>query len=449
MIHTRQPIGRAGPPALDARYPGGLPASQYHDNDFTVDYSRAPQPHYVPSQTSSHHNVQYPRYDNAIDLRPATMDPSMAALMATLRNNGSPYQPNMALPMEEEIYQQHRPSQAHLVNTDSLDFNQGYGDHVRGSQPRMDYTATEEYILRAHAESAAQRRRPPPLDLSHRRRGSSISSTNIAIGLRAHRAQAATIQLPPSQSNFQSNTSGHQPTISEDDFHANPGENYIVNRPPASLDDGSQNATARPMRGAQAPPMNARLSREPTFVQPQQIVQSHVPSSQYPVRNVHQHVHMRSTTLPPRSSSNQHQHQRHAQHSSMSIPIINKMRGSQQQQPHHHLSRGSLVNKAISINDPVGIYDDDHTAGSISQHTAHNYDSKVHFDNPRPYHTRGTHIYDLDQTSPSVVSPALTYASQSPSTLSPATPFFGSFANPADGFERSGLENKKVRAGSH
>ncbi|KAG8216591.1 hypothetical protein J3R82DRAFT_6776 [Butyriboletus roseoflavus] len=46
--------------------------------------------------------------------------------------------------------------------------------------------------------------------------------------------------------------------------------------------------------------------------------------------------------------------------------------------------------------------------------------------------------------SPAVISPALTYSSRTPSTLSPATPFFGSFAGSQDAFEVMTMENEDV-----
>lgn len=46
--------------------------------------------------------------------------------------------------------------------------------------------------------------------------------------------------------------------------------------------------------------------------------------------------------------------------------------------------------------------------------------------------------------SPAVVSPALTYSSRTPSTLSPATPFFGSFGGGQDAFEVVTVENEDV-----
>ncbi|KAG2068535.1 hypothetical protein BDR04DRAFT_1232759 [Suillus decipiens] len=59
--------------------------------------------------------------------------------------------------------------------------------------------------------------------------------------------------------------------------------------------------------------------------------------------------------------------------------------------------------------------------------------------------------FENDMRSPSLVSPALTYSSRTPSTLSPATPFFGSFNGSPETFEYApddGEMVEKVKAGS-
>ncbi|KAG2340807.1 hypothetical protein BDR05DRAFT_1002199 [Suillus weaverae] len=59
--------------------------------------------------------------------------------------------------------------------------------------------------------------------------------------------------------------------------------------------------------------------------------------------------------------------------------------------------------------------------------------------------------FENDMRSPTLVSPALTYSSRTPSTLSPATPFFGSFNGSPETFEYApddGEMVKKVKAGS-
>ncbi len=95
--------------------------------------------------------------------------------------------------------------------------------------------ASGEYIMRAHAESAAlaqqqqqqaERRRPAPLDL-RRRRGdeAEFSPANIAVGVRGYRAQAAvgrllspttTLGALPSPTGL----GGMGMGMPEDDFHA-------------------------------------------------------------------------------------------------------------------------------------------------------------------------------------------------------------------------------------
>lgn len=59
--------------------------------------------------------------------------------------------------------------------------------------------------------------------------------------------------------------------------------------------------------------------------------------------------------------------------------------------------------------------------------------------------------FENDMKSPNLVSPALTYSSRTPSTLSPATPFFGSFNGSPETFEYApdnGELVEKVKAGS-
>jgi hypothetical protein len=58
---------------------------------------------------------------------------------------------------------------------------------------------------------------------------------------------------------------------------------------------------------------------------------------------------------------------------------------------------------------------------------------------------------DAEQSSPlsassSLISPTLTYGSQTPATLSPPTPFFGSFNN-AEGSDKNGTGEQQHRSG--
>ncbi|KIY43917.1 hypothetical protein FISHEDRAFT_67676 [Fistulina hepatica ATCC 64428] len=64
--------------------------------------------------------------------------------------------------------------------------------------------------------------------------------------------------------------------------------------------------------------------------------------------------------------------------------------------------------------------------GSYDQHDSTNM-------NTRTYDSHN----NIEHASPPLVSPTLTYSSRTPATMSPATPFFGSFAAQAEGFESS------------
>ncbi|KAG6379886.1 hypothetical protein JVT61DRAFT_10448 [Boletus reticuloceps] len=69
-----------------------------------------------------------------------------------------------------------------------------------------------------------------------------------------------------------------------------------------------------------------------------------------------------------------------------------------------------------------------------------------HTSTPRNFQNLASNIRRIKEglTSPAVVSPALTYSSRTPSTLSPATPFFGSFVGSQDAFEVMTMENVEV-----
>lgn len=61
-------------------------------------------------------------------------------------------------------------------------------------QTRGGYTATEEYIMRAHAESTVQQQQrccPVPLDMARRR----DLGVNINVGVRGYRVQALAVAV--------------------------------------------------------------------------------------------------------------------------------------------------------------------------------------------------------------------------------------------------------------
>ncbi|KDR72738.1 hypothetical protein GALMADRAFT_42644, partial [Galerina marginata CBS 339.88] len=134
-----------------------------------VDYSLAPGR--GGSRARSPYQAQYSHGHGYTPPPPlqasSAMDPAMSALLDSLRTSGVPFQP------------QAPGAGGYGDPTTDLDLNnlQQYG-RTAPAYTRSGYTAMEEYIMRAHAESAAlahaqaqQQRRPAPLDLRRRRGG--------------------------------------------------------------------------------------------------------------------------------------------------------------------------------------------------------------------------------------------------------------------------------------
>jgi hypothetical protein len=282
--------------------------------------------------------------------------------------------------------------------------------------------------------------------------------------------------------------------MSEEDFHASAtavrNEFKQQLRSLAGNGDGEGSGMAQNSSATRHPPrihpahVNARLSQEPSGQYQQQQQQPpqqqeqpvHRPLALSPppasssnndstnpndlVNYQHAGTHMRSTTLPPhRSSSNNQQQQMHRarghyQHSSMSIPAqtlktpqhasVSIMNGNsgvdvggsviyegehEQSQEQQSLSQGSNQQKVV--NHEVGIINA--WTSNSQPNNLHSHGTKSHYSSPNIYSD------DPSSSSPSLISPTLTYSGQTPSTLSPSTPFFGSFNNQAEGFEKGSV----------
>ncbi|KAF8873765.1 hypothetical protein BD779DRAFT_282096 [Infundibulicybe gibba] len=188
--HMRRPQAHfpADPHAL--HYPASEFSSNAHigNTGFAVDYSLAPQRMHTPPLIGT----QQP-YARSAGSR--TMDPTMAALLNSLRNGAVPFQANNPY-AHVDFLAQHYPAIVSNRNTRASmgkeapphlsDFS---SNHQQGLD-RGGYTATEEYILRAHANSNAERRKPPPLDLARRRRDTATNAS-IAMGLQGKRTHGA------------------------------------------------------------------------------------------------------------------------------------------------------------------------------------------------------------------------------------------------------------------
>ena len=359
-------------------------------------HGRGSSPNVYPYQTqqSSNWSSHGPNQGHGHGQPP--MDPTMVALLDSLRGSGVPYKAG------DSDYTQNQRSLGHhlhppphsLQHHNHLGASRSVGD-IPYSRPapaytRSGYTATEEYIMRAHADSAAlaqahaqaqyqqqqqqkaaERRRPAPLDLRRHQRGDEgqdeSAGANIAIGLRGYRTQASIgrvgqeiISPPITSSSSQSVMGGLSSTMSEEDFHASAAavrnEFRQQLRSLAGNCGGDESSRMAPNSShnfyIHPAHVNARLSREPSgqYQQQQQQQSSHQPPQQAQrpppspllpsssnndspnpdddlVNHQHAATHTRSTTLP--------------QHRSSSV------RDSQQQQMHR--SRGHYQHSSMSI----------------------------------------------------------------------------------------------------
>ncbi|KIL57630.1 hypothetical protein M378DRAFT_378564 [Amanita muscaria Koide BX008] len=348
------------------------------------------------------------------------VDPSVLTLLDSLRGS-RPFPGGDYAAREHELQYNIGPRVSHR----SSQILEDLGYTTQQYPLRNGYTPTEEYIMRAHAESAAQRRRPPPLDLYRRRRD---NEANITMGVRGHRAP---ITLQP------------KVFVQSDEFQASAVTNELRSR--AEQLEICPETTLRP------PQANARVPRDSVqskqSLQPQ--VQQSVQSSE-----AHQVGHTRSSTLPHRSTF-PNQHQRHYQHNSMSVASATS--GAHSQDAISAILNSINQNSSISTSRNKAIHHDtadDHATNDhkeISQLTNSNrlsYDNtkgsaRLEYRNARLVRDSSAGI-EVEQPSPSLTSPALTYSSQTPSTLSPVTPFVGSFAS-QEGFEQSGVEVKRAK----
>lgn len=399
---------------------------------FEVDYSLAPgraipvQRMHSPGLNHVGHSQQYSRP------APRGVDPSMTIILDNLRNNNSSFHGSNVV--HYDAYSQHNLAMQNQQNQQYL--TDEYALRSSPIHAKSGYTATEEYIMRAHAES---RHRSTPFDIALQaksRRETEIEATaaSITTGVRGYRTRAAAISL---DRKTQSSTLSEIEPVSimnEDEFHATAIRGH---------DDRSQ--VPNHGIGEQDPDMTVRGSSNPrnTQVVRQTSRPFHTPvlppSAQFnsvTTTDQRHSQHVRSTTFPHRPTPTQHQ--RHQQHSSMSVP------GTGQRTPQH---------AATAVMGQSVLGHDKHEENLEKQTLRREVGNKLHskLQHGSNLTSLNQNSYDMDnQPSPSLISPTLTYSSQTPSTLSPATPFFGSFNSQNEGFDRnSSLEGKKVRVGGH
>ncbi|KAJ3494163.1 hypothetical protein NLJ89_g10864 [Agrocybe chaxingu] len=441
----------------------------------------------------------------------ANMDPAMTALLDSLRANGVPYNGSGAGGYSdirgENDYsrggfggRQQVGHGQHYHGHQQLPTSQSLGDLQQYSRPapaytRSGYTATEEYIMRAHAETAAfaqaqaqqhhqhqqitaERRRPAPLDLQRRRVGEevqddSLAAANISVGVRGYRAQASIgrvgqgLMSPPMSSSSMGsiasmasspmmNMGTMSTSMSKDDFHSSGADRAVggaggrsvtgmLNTRLSREQPGSAPASTTTYHSQQLPrpmpisPLLPSTSNQEMSPNPNDTMAAYQQSAAQ--------MHMRSTTLPQqRTSSIRNQQQGglakgHYQHNSLSMP-------SQPLRTPQHASVAKMAgNGGVDGASQSVIYEGDGqeeqtqreeggTNSSDANTNAHPTQTKTHYSSAM--FSEGDRHASPISPSPSLISPTLTYSSQTPSTLSPATPFFGSFSNTqatGEGFE--------------
>ncbi|KAK6975134.1 hypothetical protein R3P38DRAFT_2749038 [Favolaschia claudopus] len=355
--------------------------SRQHDTAaFEVDYSRAPPMRYPAPQGNAVHNSaldlaslyqQQQRANGSLNTR--GMDPAMASLLQTLQAGGRrdhdmdgmyDFQPRShgALPHHQPQQQQHLAPQPHGITL-----------------PGGGYTPAEEFILRS---AMPLKRRPAPLDLS-------TMDVNIGMGVRGHRAHAATLAVPQQQHHQFEPQMFEEMDLDEEAFHA----------------VGPQQPQPRQVDFNQSQQHQRRLVRGPSSTQ--DFIRTH-PNSQ----TQQQHYNARNNGI--------------SNNSTLRTPAMN-----------NHNNNNMTINTNNSSNVPnhtnnTGIYN------RMNNNRSHN-GSSAGFNHNRSHSRTYSSTLDVDQPSP-----ALTYSSRgSTAAYSPATPFFNSFDEQENNFRATQLQGKK------
>lgn len=346
--------------------------------------------------------------------RDGMMDPTMKTLLESLGGGVDQHQ--------QDYYRmqlEHNSPSSYGQNLNQASINQllqypNYGGSGVASTA-TGYTPAEEYIMRAHVEnvsrqmdiqqhpSAAQRKRPSPLDLGRQvGRRQEDSGADIGVGVRGYRMQASLVGMSD-----------------EEAFHAH----------------------ARAEREAEHHQQQQQM--DPTSVDQQQ---------------EHHHAHTRSTTLP-HQQQNQHQHRPQRRNSVMTAPqtasvVVGGPSASGRGQARHYQHNSMSIPSTTAQRTPQhasvatmgGQMEQQQAAGQkLSYRTSYGGQQQQQHAGSQGYEDSLSHSPTTPSTdSSSLISPALTYSSQhTPSTLSPATPFFGSFGNQGDAFRGAGVVEGK------
>jgi hypothetical protein len=465
----------------------------FHERDYHHHYQNTNSGGLPPAAYAHTHGQKLQRQD-------ATRD--MAILLDSLRKTGVPYNPGIpTMEGVEYDHALHIGGQAPGLPTGSVGLsypNLHVPPLVGQAQARNGFTPTEEMILQAHARargvgfegngnSGTQQHQP----------GRAPRQANISMGVRGRRSVASALSFPPQvcqeyMSPFR--LCDVLPTVStEDDFRSN-----AARRHPSFSDEGLDSGRHSGLRinHRAAQPAHVHSLRSPRELEIQHS-QEHNPAAgtshttaqtqtqaQGSKQNLHPTYapHMRASTLPHRSSVTQsaNQHQRHSQHSSLGN-ISSSSSSSRKHQNQNQFSNSNNASifeqdstnnshnltvdnsaaggpihyyhdtECTTINNDISIGPNNTTASRkyehphVIQHQAfkHREDSACNKTSTKNTSRTDDGAIDLSiipSASPPLVSPALTYSSSSrtPATLSPSTPFFGSFGSSVESFEVTG-----------
>ena len=341
-----------------------------------------------------------------------------------------------------------------------------------------------------------ERGRPARLDMNRQRPMGMEDAANITVGMRAYRAQASLmspsgISGSESLNSISSLSSADglrvgagafgRPTngvvTTEEEFHARGSSSNMLRSIQTSkvpYEFSSYQTAQRSMPIAPSLPFSYHQNQggsSPSAADeaPTQPLASPDPNDTV-ISAYHQHgstVHMRSTTLPQqRPSAVVNNVKGHHQHSSMSMPKMTL--GTPQ---HASVARLGGLGSSNLAESPTGtIYETEAQEGvekqmpkesiSYTPDTASSvYSATVNAGSSvslKTHYSSSSTVFDVDQssTSPlspssSLISPTLTYGSQTPSTLSPATPFFGSFNHNVESFDKAAGEQQPIHKKLH
>ncbi|KAJ7661156.1 hypothetical protein B0H17DRAFT_1212343 [Mycena rosella] len=402
-------------------------AGPYPASDFEVDYSRVPAryPHTLPAQPSLNHFAQQNLPAHSAS---QSMNPAMASLLDSLQASGAAFRDRTVYAQDPMAYRTLQQQQlASLSNSQNL---RSYVPQGLGIAPAQHahpgYTATEEFILRARSNSLPQKRRPVPLDLNQAqaRQHHELESAaaNINMGVRGYRAQASTLSFPHQHQHGLSSIFDPQDSMNEEEFHAASSipHQMQAHRPQQQFDNGDRiinQLNAHSLHTQQQHTNTARIPRNQPPHQ-QQHLHQHLPaSSRAPSQSHDFGPHARNQPLPATQQTHHYQHSlpppSNAQHAR------NNMTNIRPAQANNMMNMNTTTNNTSSLGNSHGIY----------EHTAREATQRRHNGAGGSYN--GPHMYssgsDVDQSSPPLVSPALTYSSRSSVAFSPTTPFFGAF----------------------